>query len=178
MSNGGRSSCLRSGSFRRSRVSRSRPFAFTTNQDLLIPSVVDEATGYRYYDRSKIELARIITQLRSLELSLEEIGEILRAAGEDADLRDVMVRQKSLIEAKIRRYREIANSLQQFLNHEEETRRIMKNATFQIEEKTAPTILVAGIRRQGPLRGLLPLICQDWQAVRPAHQRQAFAASI
>ena len=117
--------------------------------DLLIPSVVDEATGYRYYDHSKIELARIITQLRSLELSLEEIGEILRAAGEDADLLDVMVRQKSLIEAKIRRYREIVNSLQQFLNHEQETRRIMENATFQIEEKMAPTILIAAIRRKG-----------------------------
>ncbi len=145
---------------------------------LLIPSVVDEATGYRYYDRSKIELARVITQLRSLELSLEEIGEILRAAGEDADLRDVMVRQKSLIEAKIRRYREIVNSLQQFLNHEEETRRIMENATFQIEEKTVPTILVAGIRKKGRYADCGHVVCQDWQAVRPAHQRQAFVASI
>jgi DNA-binding transcriptional MerR regulator/predicted transcriptional regulator YdeE len=122
---------------------------FYHEQDLLTPSCVDEATGYRYYDRSKIEMARIITQLRALDLSLEEIGEILRAAGDDADLRDVMIRQKTLIEAKIRRYREIVSSLEQFLNHEEETRRIMAHATFQIEEKIAPTIRVAGIRRKG-----------------------------
>jgi DNA-binding transcriptional MerR regulator len=122
---------------------------FYHEQGLLTPSLVDEATGYRYYDRSKIEIARAITHLRSLDLSLEEIGEILRAAGDDSDLRDVMVRQQTLIEAKIRRYREIVNSLQQFLNHEEETRRIMQNATFQIEEKTAPTILIAAIRRKG-----------------------------
>jgi DNA-binding transcriptional MerR regulator/effector-binding domain-containing protein len=119
---------------------------FYHEQDLLTPSYVDEATGYRYYDRSKIEIARVITHLRALDLSLEEIGEILRAAGDDADLRDVMIRQKSLLEAKIRRYREIVRSLQQLLNHEEETRRIMDNATFQIEEKITPTILVAGIR--------------------------------
>jgi DNA-binding transcriptional MerR regulator len=122
---------------------------FYHEQGLLTPSCIDEATGYRYYDRSKMELARVITHLRSLDLSLEEIGEVLRAAGDDGDLREVMVRQKTLIEAKIRRYREIVSSLQQFLNHEEETRRIMENATFQIEEKIAPTIRVAGIRRKG-----------------------------
>jgi DNA-binding transcriptional MerR regulator len=122
---------------------------FYHEQRLLTPSCIDESTGYRYYDRSKIELARAITHLRSLDLSLEEIGEILRAAGDDADLRDVMIRQKTLLEAKIRRYREIVSSLQQFLNHEEETRRIMENATFHVEEKIVPAIRVAGIRMKG-----------------------------
>ena len=116
---------------------------------LLTPSHVDEQTGYRYYDRSKIETARVITHLRSLDLSLEEIGEILRTAGDDADLREVMQRQKATLEAKVRRYREIVLLLDQFLNQEEHARRIMAESSFQIEEKTTGPVLVAGIRMKG-----------------------------
>jgi hypothetical protein len=36
---------------------------FYHDQGLLIPTSVDDGTGYRYYDRSKIEAARIITHL-------------------------------------------------------------------------------------------------------------------
>jgi DNA-binding transcriptional MerR regulator len=68
---------------------------FYHEQGLLIPTNADDETGYRDYDRSKIETARSITHLRTLDLSLDEIGTILRCAGDDADLRDVMERQKS-----------------------------------------------------------------------------------
>ena len=50
---------------------------FYHEQGLLEPTHVDSETGYRYYDASKIETARIIMHLRSLDLTLEEIGEIL-----------------------------------------------------------------------------------------------------
>jgi DNA-binding transcriptional MerR regulator/effector-binding domain-containing protein len=122
---------------------------FYHEKGLLIPSCVDEQTGYRYYDRSKIETARVITHLRSLDLSLEEIGEILRTAGDDADLRDVMQRQRATLQGKIRRYREIVSLLDQFLNQEEQARRIMAQSSFQIEEKTTGPVLVAGIRIKG-----------------------------
>jgi DNA-binding transcriptional MerR regulator len=49
---------------------------FYHEQGLLEPSAVDAETGYRYYDRSKIEAARVITCLRSLDFTLEEIREI------------------------------------------------------------------------------------------------------
>jgi DNA-binding transcriptional MerR regulator/effector-binding domain-containing protein len=122
---------------------------FYHDQGLLIPTSVDDETGYRYYDRSKIETARIITHLRSLDLSLEEIGTILRNAGDDADLREIMERQKSLLETKIQRYREIVRSLNQFLAVEEEARKLMTQSPFQIEEKQTDPILVAGIRMKG-----------------------------
>ena len=122
---------------------------FYHEQGLLIPTSVDEETGYRYYDRSKIETARSITHLRSLDLSLDEIGTILRSAGDDADLREVMERQKSLLETKIQRYREIVRSLNQFLAEEEEASKLMKQSPFQIEEKVTDPILVAGIRMKG-----------------------------
>jgi DNA-binding transcriptional MerR regulator/effector-binding domain-containing protein len=122
---------------------------FYHEKGLLIPTCVDEGTGYRYYDRSKIETARVITHLRSLDLSLEEIGEILRTAGDDADLREVLERQKATLKAKIRRYREVVSLLDQFLNQEEHARRIMAESSFQIEVKTLDPVLVAGIRMKG-----------------------------
>src|SRR5271166_5850542 len=70
-------------------------------QGLLVPTCVDEQTGYRYYDRAKIETARIIAHLRNLELSIDEVREILRGAVEDADLRPVLERQQALLESKI-----------------------------------------------------------------------------
>ena len=118
-------------------------------QGLLIPTSVDDETGYRYYDRSKIEAARVINDLRSLDLTLDEIGTILKNAGDDADLREVMKRQKSLLETKIQRYREIVRSLNQFLAEEEEASNLMKQSPFQIEEKVTDPILVAAIRMKG-----------------------------
>jgi DNA-binding transcriptional MerR regulator/effector-binding domain-containing protein len=122
---------------------------FYHEQGLLVPTSVDDETGYRYYDHAKIETGRAITHLRSLDLCLDEIGAILRSAGDDADLREVMERQKALLETKIQRYREIVRSLNQFLADEEKARTLMSQSSFQIVEKTTDPILVAGIRMKG-----------------------------
>jgi DNA-binding transcriptional MerR regulator len=122
---------------------------FYHDQGLLIPTHVDPETGYRYYDRSKVETARVIAHLRSLDLSLEEIGEILRTAREDADLRAVMEAQRRSLEARIRRYRDVVRSLDQFLKHEEDARQIMAQTHFQLEEKTTEAVQIAGIRIKG-----------------------------
>jgi DNA-binding transcriptional MerR regulator len=122
---------------------------FYHEQGLLIPSAVDDKTGYRYYDRSKVETARVITHLKSLDLTVDEIGTILRDAKDDADLREVMERQKALLETKIKRYRTIVRSLNQFLAAEEETRKLMTQSTFQVEEKTVEPLLIAGVRMKG-----------------------------
>jgi DNA-binding transcriptional MerR regulator len=118
-------------------------------QGLLVPTQVDEQTGYRYYDRSKIEIARIIVYLRSLDLSIDEVREILCGAVEDADLRAVLERQKARLESKISRDREIVRSIHAFLTQEEETERIMAQASFQIEEKMVEPVRIAGIRMKG-----------------------------
>jgi DNA-binding transcriptional MerR regulator len=122
---------------------------FYHEEGILLPSHVDPATGYRYYDRSKIETARVITHLRSLDLSLQEIGAILRIAGDDADLREVMQRQKAALETKIRRYREVVRSLDQFLSQEEQRGQVMGQSPMQIEEKVLGPVRIAGIRIKG-----------------------------
>jgi DNA-binding transcriptional MerR regulator/effector-binding domain-containing protein len=122
---------------------------FYHEKGLLAPTCVDEQTGYRYYDRSKVERARAIVHLRGLDLSLEEIGEILRHAQDDADLREVMTRQKAVLEARIERYRDVVRSLEAFLNEQEEARRIMAQSSFQVEEKEVAPFLVAAVRMKG-----------------------------
>jgi DNA-binding transcriptional MerR regulator len=122
---------------------------FYHEEGLLVPSLVDEQTGYRYYDRTKIEPARIIARLRSFDLSIEEIGEIVRAAADDAELQLVLERHKARLEKKIKRDREIVRAVGTLLNHEAEIERIMAQASYQVEEKTVDPVRIAGIRMKG-----------------------------
>jgi DNA-binding transcriptional MerR regulator len=122
---------------------------FYHEQGLLDPTHIDSETGYRYYDVSRIETARIITHLRSLDLTLEEIGEILRRGADDADLRDALARQRTVLESKIKRYREIVQSLNRFLDQEEAIGKIMAQSSFQVEEGSVGPMVVAGIRMKG-----------------------------
>jgi DNA-binding transcriptional MerR regulator len=123
---------------------------FYQQQGVLNPTAVDEETGYRYYDRSKIENARIIACLRSLDFTLEEIRAILASAGDDADLHDIIERQKAVLDRRIKRSQAIARQLRRFLTQEEEMRRIMAHASFQVEQKLADPIGIAAIRTRGP----------------------------
>src|SRR5678815_2805499 len=49
---------------------------FYHEKGILVPSSVDEATGYRSYNAGKIEKARIVMRLRAMEFSIEDIGTV------------------------------------------------------------------------------------------------------
>jgi DNA-binding transcriptional MerR regulator len=56
---------------------------------LLLPDLVDEYTGYRYYRPTQAERARMIALLRRVDMPLERIGAVLDApAGERRQLLD------------------------------------------------------------------------------------------
>lgn len=116
---------------------------------VLLPSYVDQDTGYRYYAESKIETARMITLLRGLDFSLEEIAEILANYQDDADILDYLERQKQTVEDKVRTYREIGASLDKIISQEREARKAMTNANYEIETKRLETVLIAGVRMKG-----------------------------
>jgi PPM family protein phosphatase len=44
---------------------------------VLVPARVDEASGYRYYDVTQLEAARLVSMLRQLDLPLAAIRELL-----------------------------------------------------------------------------------------------------
>ncbi len=122
---------------------------FYHEKGILLPAHVDEQSGYRYYDRSSIPRARVISRLRELDLSLDEIGTILQTAGDDADLCDVVKRHMAALESRARRDRQVLRSLRQILTREEEARRIMQHGSFEIIEKTTEPVKVASIRMKG-----------------------------
>ena len=122
---------------------------FYHEQGLLVPSCIDEETGYRYYALAKVETARAITFLRGLDFSVSEIREILAQAEQENDLLEVMERQRRVIEEKIRGYRKVIASLDQFIADEREARMIMTNLSLEIEEKDVAPILMAGVRMKG-----------------------------
>ena len=122
---------------------------FYHEKEILIPSCVDDSTGYRYYDHSNVEKARIITCFRNMKFSLNEIKEILDKYDDQADILDYLEQHKQFIETKIRKYKSIVISLDNIISSEREAIMAMKNSTFEVEEKLLETILIAGVRMQG-----------------------------
>jgi DNA-binding transcriptional MerR regulator/DNA gyrase inhibitor GyrI len=122
---------------------------FYHEQGVLVTSHIDDQTGYRYYAESKIETARIITQLRKLNFTLADIMEILSSYDDESDILDYLERQKQTVEEKLREYREISSSLDQIIAKEREARVAMKDAIFEVEEKTVDSMLIAGMRMKG-----------------------------
>lgn len=116
---------------------------------VLVPSAVDNDTGYRYYAESKIDEARIIKQLRLLDFPLEEIAEILSSYQDDADILDYLERQKRMIEDKVRAFREIGASLDNIISQEREARKAMNDAHYEVETKVVGSLLIAGVRMKG-----------------------------
>lgn len=125
---------------------------FYHEQGLLTPSLIDEQTGYRYYDDAKVGAARVIAFLREMEFSVAEIRDILHAAGAGGDegqLFEAMERQKALLEERIRRSKKAVRLLDQFLSEERQAKVAMSTSTFDMEERVLPPLLVAGVRMRG-----------------------------
>ncbi|PHR91948.1 MAG: MerR family transcriptional regulator [Blastopirellula sp.] len=122
---------------------------FYHEQNILVPTHIDEQSGYRYYNESKVETARVITQLRNLDFSLNDIAEILAQHEDDSDILDYLATQKESIQQKLKAYREISASLNQIITQETEARIAMNHSTFEVEEKQLETMLIAGVRMRG-----------------------------
>jgi DNA-binding transcriptional MerR regulator len=116
---------------------------------LLLPSVVDESSGYRYYDHKNADQARIIMHLRNMEFSLEDIGAMLSESEDDTDVVDFFENKAKDILDKIRRQKDIVKTLQFIIKTEKENKMAMQNPEFEVEEKDLETLLIAGIRFKG-----------------------------
>jgi DNA-binding transcriptional MerR regulator len=116
---------------------------------LLVPSRINRATNYRFYAPADGERARVITRLRDMDFSLEDIGEILENCRDEADALDYLENQKAAISAKLARYRDIAGSLDQIIQKEKESQMNIQETGFEVEEKEVSNLLFAGYRFQG-----------------------------
>jgi effector-binding domain-containing protein len=74
---------------------------------------------------------------------------MLATCEDEADLLDHLERQRAVIENRMRQYRGILGSLEKIIRTEKEARMVRQNATFDVEEKTLDTLLIAGVRMKG-----------------------------
>lgn len=121
---------------------------FYHEEGILIPRAVDRETGYRSYDESQIETARLISHLRGLEFPVAEIKAIFASREDEDAIAEVFARQKAVLEERLRHYQSVKRSLDQFLAAERQVR-AMSEAIGTISEKLIPTQLAAGIRTKG-----------------------------
>jgi DNA-binding transcriptional MerR regulator/effector-binding domain-containing protein len=122
---------------------------FYHEKGVLVPTSIDSATGYRFYDAGKIEKARVLMRLREMEFSLEDITTVFAECGDDADILGHLERQKQFLQQRISEDRDIVRSLNEIIAHEKEAKRLVEAASFRVEEKSVEPMLIAGIRMSG-----------------------------
>jgi DNA-binding transcriptional MerR regulator/effector-binding domain-containing protein len=122
---------------------------FYHEKGILIPSSVDETTGYRFYDAGKIEKARVIMRLRAMEFSIEDIAAVLRDCSDEADILNYLERQRNTLQQRIQEDRDIVRSLSEIIANEKAAKQLLAGSSFAVEEKTVEPLLVAGIRMKG-----------------------------
>ena len=122
---------------------------FYHDRDILTPASIDVNTSYRYYDDKNLERARVVVALRSLEFSLEEVGEILADYDDEADILEFLQRRKTDLQSRIRAERNLIAQLDTIIQRETEARAIMTDQTYDVVEKEIDPMLVAGVRMTG-----------------------------
>lgn len=127
---------------------------FYHERGLLTPTSVDDSTGYRFYDASKVEKARVIMRLRKMEFSLEDISAVLGECADEADILNHLERQKNTLQQRIREDRDIVRSLSEIITTEKTARQILDAGNFAVEEKKLAPQVIAGIRMKGRYRDI------------------------
>lgn len=113
---------------------------------LLSPTRIDSQSGYRYYDESCLERARVIEVLKALKFSLNDIRDIVQSYDDDSDVVHIMKNKLEEVNVKIAEYREIQAKLNAFIKNEESGN--MPN-NREIVVKNVTDIFIASIRFKG-----------------------------
>jgi DNA-binding transcriptional MerR regulator len=122
---------------------------FYHERGLLVPARVDAGSGYRYYSQHNVDTARAIAALRSCDFSLDEIAAILADCSDEGDIIEFLERHKMRLAERVDRDRDLIRAIDQVVERESAARQMLRQAPFEIEEKTQPALLVAGVRMQG-----------------------------
>ncbi|MBD3266291.1 MerR family transcriptional regulator, partial [bacterium] len=116
---------------------------------LLVPAVVDRATGYRYYSSENIQKAQVIRQLRDMQFGLDDIKGLLEAGTDEEAVFACLEKQKQAMRTRVEESKAIIQALDTILEAEKEAQTIMEQEQFEVLEKTVDEMLIAGIRYKG-----------------------------
>jgi len=84
---------------------------------LLRPALVDPDSGYRYYSLSQALEAERIRVLRSIEVPLDEIGQVLHATAPGA-AREILQRHRGRLAARVEQYRAMLANVERLASEE------------------------------------------------------------
>lgn len=136
---------------------------FYHEKEVLLPARVDPASGYRYYDAASVERARIITALRAMQFSLDDIREIVTECDDDEAAAGFLRRKATEINARIADLQRAARDVNRILAAVELLNQTggPMNATLKTVEATeAVTIRYQGrYDAVGPRIGLMFRLC-------------------
>ena len=108
---------------------------------LLAPAWVDPSSGYRYYTYAQVTRAEVIRVLRSLDMPLEEIREVLDA-GDPGVMAKVLDRHRGRLEAQLDRHTRMLAFLHRLIDEEGSP------MPYDVTIKEIPAQHVAIIRRR------------------------------
>lgn len=84
--------------------------------DILVPAEIDPFSGYRYYHWSQLADAGVIRRLRSLDLPLEQVREVVRAS-DPAVTRSVLEKHRSAMEERLEQVVRAVDEMDEALTH-------------------------------------------------------------
>ena len=117
-------------------------------KEILVPAEIDMFSSYRYYSQGDIERAKSTKILKDYDFSLSEIKEILESCNDESEILEQLQTKLLEIKNKLERYNQISRSIESIIKSEKEIK--MNNTdNFEVEEKEAETILIAGYRMNG-----------------------------
>jgi len=118
-------------------------------KELLPPSWVDRESGYRYYTERDVERARIIADLKELDLPLDEIKGLLEGYSDDTGVLRFLETQRARIEARRDNLGRVARRLDELIRAERDAAELARTAPREVVAKDLPPVLVAGLRWRG-----------------------------
>jgi DNA-binding transcriptional MerR regulator len=130
---------------------------------LLNPSRIESSSGYRYYDESCLARVRAIQQLKALQFSLAEIGELLDGSIEPGAVQQKMRNKLVEVEQQIDQFEEVRQRLQACLQN----RPALLLMPNPVRLTLLPEQMVASIRFRGSYAMLseqIPLLMQTCAA--------------
>src|SRR5215510_3033947 len=95
---------------------------FYHEKGILVPSSIDADSGYRFYDETKVEKARVVMRLRRMEFSIEDIVAVLAGCEDEANILEQLQRQKQFLQQRISEDRDVVRALNEIIDREKEAR--------------------------------------------------------
>lgn len=83
---------------------------------ILVPADVDPSSGYRYYHWSQLGDAGIIRRLRSLDLPLEQVRQVVQAS-DPAVTRSVLEQHRSMMQERLEKVARAIDEMDEALTH-------------------------------------------------------------